>query len=165
MGSRAPLTKIRMIAVGLAICFGAGALADEGCSQTQVLIQGDFGQARFTVELADDSSERAQGLMNRESMARSAGMLFVFEKPRAVAFWMKNTLIPLDMIFTDRTGRIQHIHENAIPHDETPISGGDDIYSVLEINGGLSKIYGFQAGDALQHPAFSGGPAIFPCKE
>ncbi|MGH1576361.1 DUF192 domain-containing protein [Planktotalea sp.] len=135
------------------------------CKDDQVLVKGGFGEAQFMIELADDAGERAQGLMNREVLARSAGMLFVFERPGTVAFWMKNTLIPLDMIFVDRTGRIQHIHSNAIPHDETPIPGGDDIFAVLEINGGLSEIYGFQVGDALQHSAFLGGPALIPCKE
>lgn len=145
--------------------FAGNVSAQESCATNKVVVRGDFGEARFTIELADEPAERGQGLMHRESMARSAGMLFVFEQPQAVAFWMKNTLIPLDMIFTDSTGRIAHIHENAIPLDETPISGGEGIYAVLEINGGLSKTYGFRAGDALQHSVFSGGPAVFPCPE
>ncbi|MEP5152793.1 DUF192 domain-containing protein [Planktotalea sp.] len=126
------------------------------CSGDHVIVQGGFGEARFTVELADDPSEQAQGLMHREQMASSAGMLFVFEAPKRTAFWMKNTLIPLDMIFVDQAGTITHIHENAIPHDETPILGGDDVFAVLEINGGLSARFGFSLGDTLVHPAFSG---------
>ncbi|WP_424432652.1 DUF192 domain-containing protein [Planktotalea sp.] len=133
------------------------------CSDGNVLVKGSFGEARFTVELADEPAERSQGLMHREVMAASAGMLFVFEKPQPVAFWMKNTLIPLDMVFADRTGKILRIHENAIPHDETPIPGGDAVYAVLEINAGLTEKFGFRVGDALQHPAFSGGPAIIKC--
>ena len=147
------------------MCLGQGAFAAGTCSDTHVNVVGDFGSARFTIELADDPDERAQGLMHRETMARSAGMLFIFEQPQPVAFWMKNTLIPLDMIFADKSGVIKRIHANAIPHDETPISGGEGIYSVLEINAGLSETYGFKAGDALQHPAFSDGPAAIPCKE
>ena len=165
MGSSIALT-VRAFACSFLFMCGAGTLsAENACDNTHVAVKGDFGEARFTIELADEPAERAQGLMHRESMARSAGMLFVFEQPQAVAFWMKNTLIPLDMIFADKTGRIKHIHENAIPHDETPIPGGNGIFSVLEINAGLSKLYGFQVGDALQHPAFSGGPAVIPCKE
>ena len=137
----------------------------QGCAETQVLVKGEFGEARFTIELADEPGERSKGLMHRKSMATSAGMLFVFERPQAVAFWMKNTLIPLDMIFIDTTGTIVHIHENAIPHDETPIPGGAGVFAVLEINGGLSKKFGFKVGDALQHMVFSGEQAIFPCKE
>ena len=165
MGSSAPLIKH---SIGALCVFGAlstVAVAQDVCAQDEVLVRGAFGEARFTIELADEPAERAQGLMNVASMARSAGMLFVFERPQPVAFWMKNTLIPLDMIFTDSAGRIARIHENAVPHDETPIPGGDGIYAVLEINGGLSKTYGFQVGDALQHPAFSNGPPVIPCQE
>lgn len=135
------------------------------CATDKVLVKGGFGDALFTVEVADDSGERAQGLMNRTSMPRSAGMLFVFDSPGPRAFWMKNTLIPLDMLFVDRTGRIAHIHENAIPLDETPIPGGDNVFAVLEVNGGLSARFGIKEGDVLQHPAFAGGPAALPCAQ
>ncbi len=165
MGSCSTLTR-RVLLNIFVLCLCVSRLsAQDSCAIDRVLIKGAFGHARFTIELADDPAERARGLMHREIMARSAGMLFVFERPQPVAFWMKNTLIPLDMIFTDKTGRIQHIHENAIPHDLTPIPGGDGVYAVLEINGGLSKIYGFKVGDALQHKVFSNGPAAIPCKE
>ena len=147
----------------LAVASAGPAFSAQACSESHVLLKGDFGEARFTIELADEPGERATGLMHRDYMGRSAGMLFVFEQPQPVAFWMKNTLIPLDMIFTDNTGRIQHIHENAIPHDETPIPGGEGVFAVLEINGGLSEKFGFEVGDALQHPAFSASRAILPC--
>ena len=165
MGSRATLTSLVGVCIAAASISSNAAWAEAACAVDRVLVSGDFGEARFSIELADDPGERAQGLMHRDSMPRSAGMLFVFEQPQPVAFWMKNTLIPLDMIFTDKVGRIQHIHQNAIPHDQTPIAGGKGIYSVLEINGGLSKVYGFNVGDVLQHPAFSDGPAAIPCKE
>jgi uncharacterized membrane protein (UPF0127 family) len=165
VGSSTALNLIRASRLALACCLLGSAASAQACSQDRVLVKGDFGEAQFVIELADEPAERGRGLMNRESMARSAGMLFVFEHPQAVAFWMKNTLIPLDMVFTDRAGRIVHIHENAIPLDETPIPGGEGVYAVLEINGGLSTMFGIKVGDALQHPAFSGGPAVFPCKE
>ena len=165
MGSSSTLTQVLSVGSFAISVLSGAAFAEDTCAEDKVLIRGAFGEARFTIELADEPAERAQGLMHRESMAPSAGMLFVFEQPQPVAFWMKNTLIPLDMIFTDSSGRVARIHENAIPHDETPIPGGDGIYAVLEINGGLSKTYGFQVGDALQHPAFSDGLAVIPCKE
>lgn len=167
MGSRTALSTLIVIVVLTVALFGAipsGANA-QTCSPEQIVVRGDFGEAQFTIELADDPAERSQGLMHRESMARSAGMLFVYERPQPVAFWMKNTLIPLDMIFADETGQVVHIHENAVPHDETPIPGGQDIFAVLEINAGISRKYGFQEGDALQHPAFLSPQTIFPCKE
>lgn len=125
------------------------------CRDDLVKIKGDWGQAAFVVEVAESPAERNKGLMFRESMGRREGMLFVFERPQRVAFWMKNTLIPLDMIFTDSQGVVQNIHHNAIPGDLTTIPGGDSVQYVLEINGGLAARYGFSTGDVLQHPKIS----------
>jgi len=138
--------------------------AFSACSETRVDLRGDWGQARFTVEVADDPAERSQGLMNRESMARSTGMLFVYDHPQRVAFWMRNTLIPLDMIFLDDTGTVQRVHENAIPLDETAIPGGDNIQYVLEINAGLSALFGIDEGSVLRHPAI-GENAVWGCED
>ncbi|WP_245897819.1 DUF192 domain-containing protein [Pseudoprimorskyibacter insulae] len=126
-------------------------------------LRGDWGTARFTVEIADDAEERAQGLMHRSSMPRAAGMLFVYPYPRAVAFWMRNTLIPLDMVFADSEGVVRHIHSNAVPLDETPIPGGDDIQYVLEINGGLSSSMGITVGSQIQHLSIGQTDAAWPC--
>ncbi|GGE41852.1 DUF192 domain-containing protein [Actibacterium pelagium] len=142
---------------------GLSTPAFAGCSPSVVTIKGDFGKARFNIEVADDEDERAQGLMFRESLPNAAGMLFVYESPRSVAFWMRNTLIPLDMLFVDSTGTIARIHENAIPLDETPIPGGDNILAVLEINGGLSRRLGLEVGDVLRHEAFDQRSAVWPC--
>ena len=108
---------------------------------------------RFKVEVMDDAAERAQGLMFRESLPRFSGMLFVYEAPQPVAFWMKNTLIPLDMLFFDDAGRLVRVKSRAQPHDETPVVGGDAIRYVLEINGGLSEELGIDEGAELRHPA------------
>lgn len=158
MGIRATLTISFLASL-------AAHQAQGACAPDAVTVKGGFGEARFSVTVADDDAERSRGLMHVQQMPSSAGMLFVFDPPRPVAFWMKNTLIPLDMIFTDRSGLIQHIHENATPHDETPIPGGGDVYTVLEINGGLSTLFGMSVGDALQHPIYSDGPALLPCDE
>ncbi|MFD0858281.1 DUF192 domain-containing protein [Roseovarius aquimarinus] len=138
--------------------------ADEVCTETAVHLRGDWGQARFSVELADDEAERAQGLMNRESLPQAAGMLFVYPEPREVGFWMKNTLIPLDMIFLDATGTVRRVHSNAVPGDLTPIMGGSpDIKAVLEINGGLARRLGIDKGTELRHPSLEQGAAAWPC--
>ena len=141
---------------------GLPALAN--CADNKVTIKGDFGQATFTVVLADDAGERAQGLMFVEQMPTLTGMLFVYDSPSSVSFWMKNTLIPLDMLFTAPDGEILRIHENAIPGDLTPIAGGDNVQFVLEINGGLSRRLGIAEGDLMQHPSF-GDEAILACSE
>ena len=149
-------------ALALLISAASPGLAQE-CRDDQAMLRGDWGQARFTVELADDEAERARGLMNRESLPASAGMLFVYPKPRMVGFWMKNTLIPLDMIFLDQSGTVVKIHENAIPNDESAIFGGDNILVVLEINGGLARKMGITVGSQMRHPAFAPALSAWPC--
>jgi uncharacterized membrane protein (UPF0127 family) len=143
----------------MAACFSTQALA---CSDTRIDLRGEWGTARFTVEVADEPEERSLGLMNRESMANSAGMLFVYERPQRAVFWMKNTLIPLDMIFADETGVVTKVHENAVPLDLTGIEGGDGVQFVLEINGGLSGRMGISEGSVLRHPSI-GDEAAWAC--
>lgn len=131
------------------------------CRADTLHLRGSFGKARFSVDVADDAPERAKGLMHVEKMPASYGMLFVYPAPQPVAFWMKNTLIPLDMIFADASGVVRHVHSNAVPGDLTSIPGGDDIQYVLEINGGLARMLGIRPGAELRHPAI-GDPA-WPC--
>jgi hypothetical protein len=119
----------------------------------------------FAVELADSPDERARGLMFRTEMAPDAGMLFVYESPRSASFWMKNTLIPLDMIFADASGRVTRVHSNAVPGDLTPIDGGTGVLFVLEINGGLAARLGIAPGAELRHPAVPQTTAAWPCAE
>ncbi|MEC7765260.1 MAG: DUF192 domain-containing protein [Pseudomonadota bacterium] len=134
----------------------------QGCDEGQVDLRGDFGTARFSVDIADDDAERAQGLMFVESLPSGQGMLFIYESPRPASFWMKNTLIPLDMIFVGADGVVRNVHENAVPGDLTPIRGGDDILAVLEIRGGLSGAIGIEPGAEMRHPAF-GDAAAWTC--
>ncbi len=140
----------------------APVLAAADCREDRIDLRGDWGQAAFTVEVADDPRERSIGLMNRQSMPRGAGMLFVYEQPQRATFWMRNTLIPLDMIFADETGTVTRIHENAVPLDETTIDGGEGVLFVLEINGGLTARLGIEEGTELRHPAI-GYIAAWPC--
>ncbi|MDB6454449.1 DUF192 domain-containing protein [Falsirhodobacter sp. 20TX0035] len=149
----------------LALCLmaaPAGAMA--ACRADQVEFRNAGGVARFSVEVADDAAERAQGLMNREHMAASAGMLFVYERPQPASFWMRNTLIPLDMIFMDQTGTVRHVHANARPKDDTPIDGGNDVLVVLEINGGLAGRLGIGEGSVMRSPYLNADLAAWPCE-
>ncbi|MCW8055609.1 DUF192 domain-containing protein [Agrobacterium tumefaciens] len=104
----------------------------------------------FVAELALDDAQRAQGLMFRKSMPSENGMLFDFGEARAVAMWMRNTLIPLDMLFIGSDGRITHIHENAVPHSEAIISSRGPVKFVLELNGGAAKRSGIKPGDMVR---------------
>ncbi len=146
----------------LGLGFGQGAQAQD-CGRDRVDIRGDWGTARFRVEIADDPAEQARGLMFRETLAASAGMLFVYPAPVAPAFWMKNTLIPLDMIFIRPDGIIGHVHPRAVPGDLTGIRGGDGILAVLEIRGGMAEALGIGPGDEVRHPAFEPAGAAWSC--
>ena len=140
-------------------------VAIAACDPAKVELRGAFGQAQFNVEVADEPKEREIGLMNRTDMPKSAGMLFVYERPGTVSFWMRNTFIPLDMIFTNAEGRVEYVHSNARPLDETPIFGGDNILTVLEINGGMARQIGIAKGDELRHPLIPQDQAVWPCDE
>lgn len=155
---------IRAVALALVLFVVPAGFVAAQCSDRAVTVIGDWGQARFAVEVADEPAERAQGLMFVEEMPLMRGMLFVYDQPQRATFWMRNTLIPLDMLFADSTGTIRRLHENAVPLDETTIDGGRDIQFVLEINGGLAARLGIAPGDVLQHPAI-GADAAAPCTE
>lgn len=109
---------------------------------------------RFTVEIADTEETRNRGLMFRKSLAPDKGMLFDFKTPREAAFWMKNTLIPLDIIFITQDGRILTIARNAVPHSEVPIPSGGVILGVLELAGGRAAQLGIYPGDRVKHRIF-----------
>lgn len=153
---------MQALRAALVVACGLAQSAVAACSENQVHLRGDWGQARFTVEIADDPETRALGLMFREDMAASAGMLFIYERPQRLAFWMRNTLIPLDIIFLDPQGVVARVHSNAVPLDETPIPGGDGLLGALEINGGLAHRLGISIGSEVRHPAF-GDMAAWAC--
>ncbi|WP_135447270.1 MULTISPECIES: DUF192 domain-containing protein [Tabrizicola] len=156
-----------VLLIALALSAGpvasAPALAEAACAPDRVDLRWAGGSASFTVELADDPAERARGLMFRERLDPAAGMLFVYETPLRAQFWMKNTLIPLDMIFADAAGRVTRVHANAIPGDLTPIDGGEGVVYVLEINGGLAARLGIAPGAELRHPAIAAATAAWRC--
>ena len=153
---------MRLAVVALVAVWGAAPALTQ-CDPLTADLRGAFGAARFSVELADTPAERAQGLMNRETLPSGAGMLFVYDEAQPAAFWMKNTLIPLDMIFADAAGRVVRVHPNAVPLDETPIVSGSDVVVVLEINGGLADRLGIAPGAQLRHPALDQSVAVWPC--
>jgi uncharacterized protein len=141
----------------------AAALAADACAPGTLDLRDPDGSLRFQVEVVDDEAERAQGLMHRETLPHFGAMLFVYDSPQPVAFWMRNTVIPLDMLFFDGAGRLTRIKENAVPHDETPIVGGDAVRYVLEINGGMAAELGIEPGAEIRHPALEQAAAGWPC--
>jgi len=116
-------------------------------NKNTVRIRTTSGQVvQYQVELAISPEAQQKGLMHREKLAPKTGMLFLFSEDRVAHMWMKNTLIPLDMLFFDHNGRITHIHHNAIPYDETPISSGRRVAGVFEINAGEARKYHITPG-------------------
>ncbi|WP_374301266.1 DUF192 domain-containing protein [Paracoccus sp. (in: a-proteobacteria)] len=155
---------------GAFLCLCTAAHADKvSCTPGTVIFQAGDDRVTVAVEVADDEAERAQGLMFRRELAPNTGMLFIYDSPRAVSFWMRNTYIPLDLIFLDQAGVIRHIHRNAVPLDETPIPGaaaGDpqpQRRMILEIGGGEADRLGLAVGQPMAHPRLGQDLAALPC--
>ncbi|WP_372884344.1 DUF192 domain-containing protein [Shimia sp.] len=153
---------LAFLLAGLSASAAAAQLPE--CRAETLHLRGDWGMARLNVELADSAAERARGLMGRPAMPASSGMLFVFERTAPVAFWMKDTLIPLDMVFVDAGGRVTHVHHRAAPHDLTPIPSRGPVRYVLEVRGGLASALGLSVGTELRHPSISQAEAVWPCE-
>lgn len=107
------------------------------------------------VEIADTEAERSQGLMCRRTMAPDHGMLFDFQSEKPVYFWMKNTILPLDMIFVASDGRIVAIAPNTTPFSVAPVGPGAPVQAVLELNAGRAAALGIAPGDRLKHRIFA----------
>ncbi len=112
------------------------------------------GTHDFQVEIAADDANRERGLMNRRFMPADHGMLFEFERDAPVSFWMKNTYIPLDMIFISPAGMVTNIVAGAEPLSERIIPSGPPCLGVLEVNGGVAASIGLKIGDKVRHPFF-----------
>lgn len=112
------------------------------------------GDHAFSIEVAATPDARERGLMYRRFMPMDRGMLFEFDREAPVAFWMKNTYIPLDMVFIGRNGRVTRIVDRAEPLSETAIPSGGPCAAVLELNGGVAAAIGLKTGDLVRHPFF-----------
>lgn len=110
----------------------------------------------LSVEIADTAAARAQGLMHRDALPAGHGMLFDYGRPVMARMWMRNTRIPLDMLFIDEAGAIRHIHARARPFDETVIATPVPVRWVLEIGGGRADALGIRPGDRVY---LEGSPA------
>lgn len=148
-----------------ALAFGSFAIAgsQDECALDQVDIRSQNGKTRFSVEVAQTFEERATGLMHRDAMDRFAGMLFIYEKPQFLVFWMRNTLISLDILFIDENGIIRTIHKNAATQSDDSIIGGQGMKYVLEINAGMSTMLGITEGAEIRHPLITGDSVVWTC--
>ncbi|MGD9965532.1 MAG: DUF192 domain-containing protein [Hyphomonadaceae bacterium] len=129
---------------------GAGA----GVHTEQLIIVTHDGPVTLNVEIADDDAERARGLMFRESLADDRGMLFHFQQPEMASFWMRNTVISLDIIFIGVDGRILNIADHTVPYSEDGIPAAGLTRGVLEIRAGRAAELGIRPGDRVRHRIF-----------
>jgi uncharacterized membrane protein (UPF0127 family) len=148
-----------MFAAGVGACTprnpAQGPLAERsaaGLEQVPLTIRSGSKLHRFTVEVARTGEEQATGLMNRQSLAPDRGMIFPYDPPQQAAFWMKNTLIPLDMIFIRPDGSIARIAADTVPLSLDPVPAGEPVAAVLEIAGGRSAELGIRPGDTVDWP-------------
>ena len=150
-------TRRNLVALVLAFAFATPAAAQNPTARfekSDLTIESGGKRHRFTVEFADNDERRTLGLMHRRQMAADAGMLFDFKRDGQVSMWMRNTVLPLDMLFVDRDGIVRKIHQRAVPFSETVISSDAPVRAVLELNGGTASRLGLKPGDRLDHPMF-----------
>ncbi|MBP0618089.1 DUF192 domain-containing protein [Jiella mangrovi] len=137
--------------VAIAAILAAGYFAWAAGDLSKAVLHTKTGDHEIMVELALTPKEREVGLMNRPEMPQDQGMLFRFDETRDVAMWMKNTLIPLDMLFMDEAGEVVTIKTNAQPLSLAIIPSGEPVRYVLELNGGAAARYGVSIGDRLEN--------------
>lgn len=154
LGRRLLLGAPVILAAGSTLAQGGG---DIHFKRSSLAIATGGREIKFDVELALNDTERARGLMFREKLGPYEGMLFDFYREAPVSFWMKNTLIPLDMLFIAADGTIRSIHANAVPHSTDSIPSQFPVRAVLEINGGSARLLGIKPGDKVLHPIFGNG--------
>ncbi|ABD07639.1 Protein of unknown function DUF192 [Rhodopseudomonas palustris HaA2] len=143
------------LAAALLLCAFAAQTAQAAKMETLEIVT-RTGVHVFSVEIATTEQERETGLMYRKQLPEGQGMLFDFRPEQPVSMWMKNTYIPLDMIFISADGRILRIAENTEPLSTKIIASGGPVTGVLEVVGGTAKKLGIAAGDRVGHPLFKG---------
>ena len=133
--------------------FGILAQASGFAAGTGTLVlKTDSGDHSFNIEVATTDRERALGLMFRRSLPENAGMLFLYDQAQPAAMWMKNTLIPLDMVFISADGKVHRIEQNAEPFSTSLIPSEGPVVGVLELNGGEAAKIGLKRGDKVLYP-------------
>ncbi len=148
---------IPVLALAFGLVLGSAAGAEESIQFENSLIVVETGKGKFTlsVKLAKTKTQRSFGLQFRPHLEKNEGMLFDFRRDQQVIMWMKNTLISLDMVFLDSTGRVRNVIEGTVPMtlDYQPSQG--KVRAVLEVNAGTVKHLGLKEGDFVHHSIFS----------
>ncbi|MBT4115855.1 MAG: DUF192 domain-containing protein [Rhodospirillaceae bacterium] len=156
-----PINRRALLTGFLAALFLPGSARGQNAvnfPKSQLAIDTNEGRKIFDVELAISDAQQSRGLMFRETMAADAGMLFDYRFAQRITMWMRNTLIPLDMIFIGADGRVINVAERTIPHSEAIIASKGRARAVLEVNGGTASRLGIKAGTKVYHRIFGTGP-------
>lgn len=149
------LTRRRLIAVAAFLYVVVSSAAVVAADQSTLEIVTKNGVHVFSVEVAANDADRQKGLMFRKELPEGKGMLFDFKQDQDISMWMRNTYIPLDMLFINSDGRIRRIAENTVPFSERTIPSGGPVRGVLEVIAGTAKKLGIAPGDRVAHPIFS----------
>ena len=144
------------ILIFISIAFTNANANEISFQNSSLTIQTKDSEYIFNIEIAVTEKERSRGLMYRKELKQTEGMLFLYPEKQIIKMWMKNTLIPLDMIFINNNGKIIDIFKMTIPKDLTPIGPNVKLKGVLEINGGLTSYLHINKGDFIIHPSLNG---------
>jgi uncharacterized membrane protein (UPF0127 family) len=144
-----------LIALMMVTAVPAGARAAEFRVEAMV-IETESGRHSFATEIADTDPARARGLMFRRHLPANHAMLFIWGAPVEAAMWMKNTFIPLDMLFVAGDGRVVHIAADTTPHSLAVITAGQPVRAVIELAGGTAARLGIKTGSRVRHKLFGG---------
>jgi uncharacterized membrane protein (UPF0127 family) len=152
------LSRRMMFGVPFLLAAGGAAAQSENdgvkFERSSLVIVTGGRELKFEIDLATTEPQREHGLMFRKQLGAYEGMLFDFFQEQPVSFWMKNTLIPLDMVFIAADGTVRHVHANAVPMSTDTIPSESAVRAVLEINGGTARLLGIKPGDKVRHPIF-----------
>jgi uncharacterized protein len=146
------LMAVSLSLVSLSGCRAGGPDVASAARTVPLTIKSAGKVHRFTVEVARTEAEQERGLMFRDRLSPSAGMIFPMNPPRPASFWMKNTLIPLDMIFIRADGSIARVAAETVPYSLAPVSSGEPVAAVLEIAGGRAGELGISEDDTVEWP-------------
>jgi uncharacterized membrane protein (UPF0127 family) len=145
----------RVLIAFLAIAVVSVAAASITFEEAPLTIDAESGQFEFQVEMAVSPEQRGMGLMFREDLAEDHGMLFDFGKPQRASMWMRNTYVPLDMLFIGTDGRITQIAADTRPLSDAVIASREPVRAVLELRAGVTAKLGIRPGDRVVHPLFT----------
>ena len=142
-----------LVIVSLFLMYNLGEVSASMKSELSI-ITSNGSKHNFLVEVARTEEEKKIGLMFRKTLAKTAGMLFLYKREAIRLMWMKNTFIPLDILFIDKNGVIKRVVKRTVPHSLATISSRQSVLAVLELKGGITSILNIKTGDRIEHQAF-----------